>query len=138
MAGLFDLQVVTPEREIFNGAVESVSLQGAEGSLGVMRNHAPLVAALEPGLLRIMDADRNEVRFFLGGGFFEVANNRAIVLADSAELAADIDVDRAREAEQRARSRLAGQLDPELVLQRDRAESALRRARARLRVARAG
>ena len=75
------------------------------------------------------------MRLAVGGGFFQVANDVAMVLADSAEFAADINVERATASESRARSRLAGEIDPGFVLQRDRAEAALKRARARLRVA---
>lgn len=135
MAGTFNLKIVTPEREVFNGPVIMVSLPGADGSFGVQARHAPLVAALDPGLVQIEDVDTREMRLFVGGGFFQVAQNQAIILADSAELATDIDVDRAREAETRARSRLTGKFEPEQELQRERAELSLRRARARLRVA---
>jgi F-type H+-transporting ATPase subunit epsilon len=135
MAGTFNLQIVTPEREVFNGPVEQVTLPGMEASFGVLRNHAPLIAALEPGLVNIFDDQAQRHRMAIGGGFFQVADNKAIILADSAELASSINVERAREAEQRARSRLAGKIEPEQELQRERAETALKRARARLRVA---
>ncbi len=135
MAGTFNLQIVTPEREVFSGQVEQISLPGIEGSFGVLRNHAPLIAALEPGLLQIWDDAGNEIRMAIGGGFFQVARNQAMVLADSAEAATEINVERARAAESRAQSRLAGQVDENFQLQRDRAEAALKRARARIRVA---
>ena len=135
MAGTFNLQIVTPEREIFNGQVESVSLPGVDGSFGVLRSHSPLIAALEPGQVTIVDDQAHEVIMAIGGGFFQVADNVAMVLADSAEAAGEIDVARARESEQRARSRLAGQMDAEYELQRERAETALKRAQARLRIA---
>jgi F-type H+-transporting ATPase subunit epsilon len=138
MAGTFNLQIVTPEREIFNGPVESVTVPGMQSSFGVLRNHAPLIAALEPGLVDIYDAEAREIRIAVGGGFFQVAKNQAMVLADSAEIATEINVERAREAESRARSRLAGRMEPEAELQRERAEAALRRARARLRIATGG
>ncbi len=135
MAGTFNLQIVTPEREVFSGQVEQISLPGIEGSFGVLHNHAPLIAALEPGLLQIWDGEGNEIRMAIGGGFFQVAKNQAMVLADSAEMSTEIDVERARAAESRAQSRLAGQVDENFQLQRDRAEAALKRARARVRVA---
>lgn len=135
MAGTFNLQIVTPEREVFSGPIEQIILPGMESSFGVLRNHAPLIAALEPGLLQIFDADGTEIRMAIGGGFFQVAKNQAIVLADSAEASADIDAERARAAETRARARLDGESNEAFNLQRDRAEAALKRARARLRVA---
>lgn len=130
----FSLQVVTPESEIFNAPVESIQAPGMMGSFGVMASHAPMVAALEPGLVRITDAEGRELRMFVGGGFFQVSNNVAQLLADSAEFASDINADRARQAEERALNRLSGKFEGE-VMQRERAESALRRARARTRVA---
>jgi F-type H+-transporting ATPase subunit epsilon len=81
------------------------------------------------------DDQGREQRLAIGGGFFQVVNNDAILLADSAEYSADIDAARAQEAERRARSRLAGELEPAQEVQRDRAEAALKRAKARLRVA---
>ena len=130
----YNFQIVTPEREIFNAQVQSAVLPGSEGSFGVMSNHAPLVAALAPGTVQITDADNRELRLFVGGGFFQVSNNTAMLLADSAEFASDINVDRALEAQSRAQSRLAGQLQTE-NMQRERASESLGRARARLRVA---
>ena len=130
----YNFQIVTPEREIFNAQIQSAILPGSEGSFGVMSNHAPLVAALAPGTVQITDADNRELRLFVGGGFFQVSNNTAMLLADSAEFASDINADRAREAETRATGRLSGQLQTE-NLQRERASESLQRARARLRVA---
>jgi F-type H+-transporting ATPase subunit epsilon len=135
MAGIFNLQIVTPEREIFNQTVSQVTLPGMAGQFGVLRNHAPLVAALEPGLVQVWDQTDTEIRMAVGGGFFQVSNNQAMILADSAELVQDIDVARAQEAEQRARQRLAGQLEPRSELQLQRAEASLKRSQARIRVA---
>ena len=134
MANTFTLQIVTPEREIFSAPVESVQAPGLEGSFGVLAGHAPMVAALHPGLVRISDADGRELRLFVGGGFFQVSGNVAMVLADSAEFASEINAERAKAAEERALGRLGGKLDGE-ILQRERAESSLQRARARVRVA---
>jgi len=134
MAGTLNLQIVTPEREIYNGSIESVKLLGMDGSFGVLRGHAPLFAGLEAGTLEFTDLDGAAHTMAIGGGFFKVENDVAMVLADSAEDAGAIDVERARQAESRAQSRLAGQLD-EIEMQRERAESSLKRARARLRSA---
>lgn len=130
----FNLQIVTPEREVYNESVDSVTLPGLEGSFGVLANHAPLLAALDAGLVRITDSDMRDIRLFVGGGFFQVSKNKAMLLADSAEFAAEIDVDRARRAEQTALDRLAGKLD-DVEAKRADAEAALKRARARIRVA---
>jgi F-type H+-transporting ATPase subunit epsilon len=130
----FTLSIVTPEREIFNAPVDSVQAPGMAGSFGVLANHAPMVAALEAGLVRIRDAEGRDLRLFVGGGFFQVSNNAAQLLADSAEFASEINADRAKQAEERALNRLSGMFEGE-VLQRERAEAALNRARARTRIA---
>lgn len=135
MAATFKLQVVTPEREVFNGDVESITLPGLESRFGVLRSHAPLIAALTSGYVEIEDANAQQIRMAVGGGFFQVADNVAMILADSAETATDINVERAREAESRARARLDGQMDAGFVLERTRAEAALKRAQNRLRIA---
>jgi len=133
MAGTFSLQVVTPEREVYASQVESVSLPGMESSFGVLRNHAPLIAALEAGVVRIIDAELKETNLAIGGGFFQVAQNVAILLADSAEFPHEINVDRARESETKARSSLDGQLEVQ-QFEREQAEAALKRARVRMRL----
>ena len=135
MAGTFNLQIVTPEREVFNRAVRQVSLPGMEGQFGVLRGHAPLVAALNSGMVEVWDEQNEELRMSIGGGFFQISNNQAMILADSAELSTDISLERAQEAESRARSRLAGQMEASHEMQRDRAEASLKRARTRLKVA---
>jgi F-type H+-transporting ATPase subunit epsilon len=134
MAATFHLRIATPEREVYNRQVESVTLPGMESSFGVLRSHAPLIAALEPGIVHIVDDEIKDVRLAVGGGFFQVANNEAILLADSAEFANEINRERALESERRARSRLEGKLENE-TLQRERAEAALQRAKVRMRLA---
>lgn len=134
MAATFHLRIATPEREVYNRQVESVTLPGMESSFGVLRSHAPLIAALEPGIVHIVDDEIKDVRLAVGGGFFQVANNEAILLADSAEFASEINRERALESERRARSRLEGKLENE-TLQRERAEAALQRAKVRMRLA---
>lgn len=133
MAGTFSLQIVTPEREVYSSQVESVSLPGMQSHFGVLRNHAPLIAALEPGVVRILDAELKEINLAVGGGFFQVAQNQAILLADSAEFPNEINLDRARESETKARSRLDGQMEGE-EMAREEAEAALKRARVRMRL----
>ena len=135
MAGTFNLQIVTPEREVFSGPVEMVSLPGMDGSFGVLRGHAPLIAALEPGVVSVFDTDGAEQKMAIGGGFFQVAKNQAMILADSAEFAHEIDATRAQEALGRAQSRMDGKIDGDFQMQRDRADGSLKRARTRLKVA---
>jgi len=133
MAGTFSLQIVTPEREVYASQVESVSLPGMQSHFGVLRNHAPLIAALEAGVVKIVDAELKETMLAIGGGFFQVAQNQAILLADSAEFPHEINLDRVRDSETKARASLDGQLEGE-QLQREQAEAALKRARVRMRL----
>ncbi len=135
MAGTFKLQVVTPEREVFSGQVDSVTLPGLESRFGVLQSHAPMIAALTAGYVEIVGADGQSIRMAVGGGFFQVADNVAMVLADSAENASDINVERAQQAASRAKSRVSGQIDEGFQLERSRAEAALKRAQNRLRIA---
>ncbi len=133
MAGTFSLQIVTPEREVYSSQVESVTLPGMQSHFGVLRNHAPLIAALEPGIVKIVDGELKDVKLAIGGGFFQVAKNVAILLADSAEFPHEINVDRAKESESLARRSLDGELEGEHIA-REQAEAALKRARVRMRL----
>jgi F-type H+-transporting ATPase subunit epsilon len=82
MATTFQLSILTPERSVFEGAVEYVQVPGMAGYLGVLAHHAALVTGLAVGTLTVRKAGGDEVRWSVTGGFFEVSNNRATVLAD--------------------------------------------------------
>ncbi|MCS6991905.1 MAG: ATP synthase F1 subunit epsilon [Chitinophagales bacterium] len=77
------LEILTPEQRIYSGEVTSVSLPGSEGSFQVLRNHAPLIAALKAGTVRYA-ASGKEYRVQISGGLVEVLKNRVTVLAESA------------------------------------------------------
>jgi len=128
----FHLDLVTPERTVFSGAVSSLVAPGVEGYLGVLAHHAPLLAALGPGELYFTTAEGDLRIYAVSGGFLQVAANQAIVLADSAESPEEIDTRRADEARARAERRLQEQVSGTDV---DRARAALMRALNRLRVA---
>ncbi len=83
MASTFHLSLLTPERSLFEGAVEYLQVPGSQGYLGVLAHHAPLVTALAAGTLSVRHAGGREERWRVAGGFFEVSNNRATVLADA-------------------------------------------------------
>jgi F-type H+-transporting ATPase subunit epsilon len=82
MATLFQLAILTPERTVFEGDVEYMQVPGSQGYLGVLAHHAPLVTALASGTLTVRHAGGREESWQVDGGFFEVSNNRATVLAD--------------------------------------------------------
>ncbi len=126
------LDVVTAERSVFSDDVDMVVAPGALGELGILPRHAALMTTLQPGALKIrMGTD--EVNLAIGGGFLEVRDNRVLVLADSAERAEEIDVERAHAAQERARQLLAEGRRTDDIFQ---AEAALRRSQVRLKVAR--
>jgi F-type H+-transporting ATPase subunit epsilon len=83
MAGTFQLSILTPEKAVYEGTVESVQAPGSEGYFGVLANHAALVSGLGQGALTVRDAEGVTQSWQVSGGFFEVSHNRATVLADS-------------------------------------------------------
>jgi F-type H+-transporting ATPase subunit epsilon len=82
MAAQFELAILTPERSVFEGRVEYVEVPGVEGSFGVLAQHAALVTPLGQGVLTVRKPGGDEVRWRVSGGFFEVGEDRATVLAD--------------------------------------------------------
>jgi F-type H+-transporting ATPase subunit epsilon len=131
MDATYTLEVLTPEKTVLKAEIVSLVAPGTEGFLGVLANHAPLITGLEPGALTLTyPGNRREV-YALSGGFLEVSNNRAIVLADAVEKPGEIDVARAEEAKKRARERLKA-MDKEVDM--DRAELALRKSISRLKL----
>jgi F-type H+-transporting ATPase subunit epsilon len=81
----FRAEVLTPEGQIFDDEVEMVSTRTSEGSIGVLANHAPLMAILEPTELRLYKSDSDVVRFAQGEGYLQVVDNSALVLVEEAE-----------------------------------------------------
>ncbi|MCG9967927.1 F0F1 ATP synthase subunit epsilon [Pelotomaculum terephthalicicum JT] len=122
------LDIVTPEKKIFSEDIRFFVAPGSEGELGVLPDHAALITALKIGLLRI-EQEGKKFNIAVSGGFLEVRDSKATVLATAAERAEDIDVDRAEAAKQRAEQRLASKTPDLDVL---RAELALKRAINRL------
>ena len=136
MAGELTLRVITPERIVLDARVESVRLPGVDGALGILPRHAPMVAAIAVGeLFYVEQGVRKSV--FVSEGFAEVRDNTVRVVCEAGELPEEIDEARAREAEKRARERLAHPGVPMSdgeTLDVMRAEAALRRALMRLSV----
>ncbi len=126
------LDVVTAERAVYSDNVDMIIAPGVEGELGILPHHTPLMTMLEPGELRIKTGGE-EISLAITGGFLEVRPDRVVVLADAAERADEIDVQRAEEASRRAEQRLAQKHAP--GLDESRAEASLHRALARLKVA---
>jgi F-type H+-transporting ATPase subunit epsilon len=131
----YPLRVVSVERSLFEGDVEFMIANGADGELGVLARHAPLMTILKPGPLRIQETYGGEEQvLFVGGGFLEVLPDRVTVLADVAEHAEEISIEAAEEARRRAQERLAGTVT---AAEEVEFRNALAEAEARLRLARA-
>ena len=106
------LEIVTPERLLFSGRVDSVTVPASTGYLGILPGHAPLLAELGIGEISYTVGNRFE-HFSCFWGFLEVLPDRVIVLSQMGEAASDIDVKRAEEAKARAEKRLASK-DPDV------------------------
>ncbi len=127
----FQLDVVTPDRTVYSGTVQSFTAPGVIGSFQVLFNHAPLLTAIGIGEIKIIESNGTLVRFAAGGGFVEVKNNKVILLAESAEKQSDINVDRAEKAKERAAARLAAKTSEVDI---ERARLALSRSMNRLNI----
>lgn len=124
------LEIVTPKRKILTEEVKTFVVPGVQGSMGVLYNHAPIIAELEMGEIKYKVNDQYEKISLCSPGFLELNNNKATIIANVAELSCDIDVERAKAAKERALHRLEEQDQGLDVL---RAELALKRALIRLR-----
>jgi len=134
MAGELTLRVITPERIVLDQRTTSVRIPGVDGSMGILPRHAHMVAALDVGVLRYREGGE-EKPLFISGGFAEVSGDTVRVVCEAGERPDEIDEERARAAEERARRHLdeAPRVPAIDIL---RAEMALRRAQQRLLVRR--
>jgi F-type H+-transporting ATPase subunit epsilon len=124
------VDIVTAERTVFSDDVDIVVAPGIEGELGILPRHAPLLTALQAGELRMRKAGE-QIVIAIGGGFMDVAPDRVVILADSAERAEEIDMARAEAARKRAEELMKQKLsDVDFAS----AEAALRRSMIRLKV----
>ena len=126
--------IVTQERMVFSGQVDAVNLPGVEGRMGILPHHSPLLTMLDFGEVMVCTAGHEEY-FAIGGGFVEVQPDHVTILADSAEQADEIDVDRAEHARQQAEEimRTGVKDDPDRIAA---VRASLLRAEARLNVGR--
>ena len=126
------VEIVAPDKRVFQGDAQGIRTPGVQGSFEVLYNHAPMIAAMGVGPLFVTLTSGEKITYATSGGFLEVIGNVVTLLAETVEPASEIDLDRARTAEERARQRLAASTSAE---DRLRAEQALKRARNRARVA---
>ena len=101
------LEIVTPEKLAFEGEVDAVVLPGSEGELGVLPHHAPLISNLGAGELRLRKGGQEE-SFAIVGGFLQVLPDKVVVMAETADMASDIDLEKAQQARREAEQALEG------------------------------
>lgn len=128
----FQFQIFTAQRQVLNTEIESVILPTTEGEIGIYRNHAPLVTALAIGVVQYGPKQERKQRAAVTGGFAEMNNNVLTVYASAAELAEEIDIMRAKQAQERAERHLAQKHED---LDFNRAQVALQRALTRIKAA---
>ena len=131
MADTFQLEIVTPEKKVVNTAAEEVQIPGENGYLGILPGHAPLITELAVGEVTYRESS-GEQHLAVAWGFAEVLPDKVTILAETAERPAEIDVERARKAKERAEQRLtSGDINVDV----ERSLNSLHRAEARLQVA---
>ena len=128
MPGTVYIDIVSPSGSVFQGEAERVRAPGVQGTFEILHNHAPMIAAIELGPLYVTLPSGERIAFATSGGFVEVFNNTVTILAETAEPASEIDIERAREAEERALENL------KLAGADEKAEAKQALERARLRV----
>jgi F-type H+-transporting ATPase subunit epsilon len=128
----FSVEIVAPDRVVFQGDATSVTAPGTLGGFQVLFDHAPLLSSLDVGPLKVKNTQGTDTVYATGGGYLEVRDNNVVVLVESAERPEEIDIERARSARARAEGRLKSH-DPSYDTVR--AELALARALNRLRLA---
>ncbi|WP_019635575.1 F0F1 ATP synthase subunit epsilon [Paenibacillus fonticola] len=126
----FLLEIVTPDHVVFSEQIDSLTVRGVEGELGILPHHIPLVTPLQVAPI-VAKSGGTETTIAVHGGFVEVQKDKVIVLAESAELPEAIDVDRAVAARERAERRLSAGKNQDRIDHR-RAELALQRAITRI------
>jgi F-type H+-transporting ATPase subunit epsilon len=127
------LEIVTPERLAYSETVDAVNLPGIEGELGVLPHHAPLVSMLGVGELRIRKGGAEE-SFAIVGGFLQVRPDKVVVMAETADMASEIDLEKAQQARREAEQALEGAARTDTV-DLSAARAALQHALLRIRVA---
>jgi F-type H+-transporting ATPase subunit epsilon len=108
-----EVEVVSPAKVLYTGEAEMVICRSVDGEIAFLAHHVPYLGALDPCVVRLIAESGDETRLAVSGGFVEVRDNRVIILADSAELAGDIDVDAARASVRDAEGRIRDAADDE-------------------------
>jgi F-type H+-transporting ATPase subunit epsilon len=130
-----DCEILTPEGRVFEGRAEMVVVPGAEGELGVLPRHAPIIARLKVGEVRVKLEGNQWRSWAINEGYFKMQFDKATVLVEDAVASADIDVEQARADAESARARLAEAAGGDSDLDRFRAERDLLYAENRISIA---
>lgn len=133
MAEKIQLEVVTPTGPVVSEQVDIVTAPGIDGDFGVLANHAPLLSTIKTGALSFKTNSSTEY-LMVSGGFCEVSNNKITFLVEAAERGHEIDVERAMRAKERAEKRIADAGKQQETYNAARAQAALQRALARIKV----
>ena len=133
MAENIRLEVVTPEKQVVDDLAQIVMAPGSLGEFGVLSGHTPFMTSLNTGAIHYRDENGKDQYVFVSGGFAEALPDKVTVLAESAEKSEDIDLDRAKQAMERAEKRLEDRSKEDIDFIRARA--ALERALVRIRLA---
>ena len=133
MADSIKLEIVTPDKAVVNEDVNIVMAPGSLGEFGVLIGHTPFLTTLKTGIIRYTDAQGTDQYVFVSGGFVEALPDKVTVLAESAEKTEEIDLDRAKAAQERAEKRLEEARTKEDI-DAIRAKAALDRALVRINV----
>jgi len=124
-----NLEIITPEKPVFNDQIESITIPGTLGSFQILKNHAPIISSFEVGVIKVKK-ENAETYYTTSGGTIEVNQNKVLVLADSIEKISDIEQNRAEQAKQRAEERIRKKHEQDI--DETRARAALNRALNRL------
>lgn len=127
----FLFELVTPERKVLAEEVDMILARASDGDIGIMANHSPLMTSITISQL-LIKKDGKQRYIAIGGGILEVSRDKTVLLADTAELSDEIDINRAEQAKQRAETRLEKKPDDINV---KRAQIALQKALTRIEVA---
>lgn len=127
----FKAQILTPEGSLFDDEVTGVRVPGEEGSFEVKTLHANIISSLQVGDILVRKATGEEQHFAVTGGFIEVVDNKLTLLAEAAEPVDEIDVERAKQAKERAKERLESE---DSDIDKERARKALERAENRIKL----
>lgn len=131
---MFALSVVTLEKLIFDGPVKSVTAPGGDGYLQLLMNHAPIITTLLPGKLTFVTGEDKHFLYAISGGFLEMSQNSASVLADAVELAEEIDIQRAEESLRRAQQELESLSGEPSDIELPRVKGDIKRAENRIKI----